>query len=230
MSSLGEVEMSSYGSCSVDDETGSGRGADGLESEGEESHLGAETGESRSRVLISVHDDATSRLMMAHFVERDDGPENREAVIGYLRRHGGPPGGLHGPRRTLRSVADEEGGADRHDHLTSVGRVGGRGDPGGLSPGEGASRTDLRHGAGPPDQGDAGGGDLHPRREPLPGRATGHARCTPALAARRRSRDPLRRDGDPQGGPRPTIRFKNPYRQNPGGAGPGCSAGCRGCC
>ena len=41
-------------------------------------------------VLISIHDDATSRLMMARFVERDDGAENRRAIIGYLRRHGRP--------------------------------------------------------------------------------------------------------------------------------------------
>jgi len=41
-------------------------------------------------VLISIHDDATSRLMTARFVERDDGAENRRAIIGYLRRHGRP--------------------------------------------------------------------------------------------------------------------------------------------
>ena len=41
-------------------------------------------------VLISIHDDATSRLMMACFVERDDGAENRRAIIAYLRRHGRP--------------------------------------------------------------------------------------------------------------------------------------------
>lgn len=41
-------------------------------------------------VLISIHDDATSRLMMARFVERDNGAENRRAIIGYLRRHGRP--------------------------------------------------------------------------------------------------------------------------------------------
>ena len=41
-------------------------------------------------VLISIHDDATSRLMMARFVERDNGAENRRAMIGYLRRHGRP--------------------------------------------------------------------------------------------------------------------------------------------
>ena len=42
------------------------------------------------QVLISIHDDATSRLMMARFVERDDGAENRRAIIGYLQRHGRP--------------------------------------------------------------------------------------------------------------------------------------------
>lgn len=114
------------------------------------------------QVLISIHDDATSRLMMARFVERDDGAENRRAIIGYLQRHGRPLAVYTGPRRTLRAVAGEEGGADRYDHLTSAGRVGGRGDTGGLSPGEGTSRADLRYGAGPPDQGDAGGRDLHP--------------------------------------------------------------------
>ncbi len=41
-------------------------------------------------VLISIHDDATNRLQMAHFVERDDGAENRRALIAYLRRHGRP--------------------------------------------------------------------------------------------------------------------------------------------
>ena len=34
------------------------------------------------QALISIHDDATSRLMMARFVERDDGAENRRAIIG----------------------------------------------------------------------------------------------------------------------------------------------------
>lgn len=42
------------------------------------------------QVLISIHDDATSRLMMARFVERDDGAENRRAIIGCLQRHGRP--------------------------------------------------------------------------------------------------------------------------------------------
>ena len=73
------------------------------------------------QVLISIHDDATSRLMTARFVERDDGAENRRAIIGYLAAPPPPPGCLHGPRRTLRAVAGEEGGADRHDHLPSAG-------------------------------------------------------------------------------------------------------------
>ena len=42
------------------------------------------------QVLISIHDDATSRLMAARFVERDDGAENRRTMIAYLRRHGRP--------------------------------------------------------------------------------------------------------------------------------------------
>ena len=42
------------------------------------------------QVMISIHDDATSRLMMARFVERDDGAENRRAIIAYLRSHGRP--------------------------------------------------------------------------------------------------------------------------------------------
>ena len=42
------------------------------------------------QVLISIHDDATSRLMTARFVARDDGAENRRAIIAYLRRHGRP--------------------------------------------------------------------------------------------------------------------------------------------
>lgn len=41
-------------------------------------------------VLISIHDDATNRLQMARFVERDDGAENRRALIAYLRLHGRP--------------------------------------------------------------------------------------------------------------------------------------------
>ena len=42
------------------------------------------------QVLISIHDDATSRLMVARFVGRDNGAENRRAMIAYLRRHGRP--------------------------------------------------------------------------------------------------------------------------------------------
>ncbi len=41
-------------------------------------------------VLIAMHDDATNRLQTARFVERDNGAENRRAVIEYLRRHGRP--------------------------------------------------------------------------------------------------------------------------------------------
>ncbi|WP_420462637.1 hypothetical protein [Candidatus Palauibacter sp.] len=44
----------------------------------------------RSRALISIHDDATSRLLMARFVARDNGAENRRAIIEYLGRHGRP--------------------------------------------------------------------------------------------------------------------------------------------
>ena len=40
--------------------------------------------------LISIHDDATSRLQTARFVERDNGAENRRAAIAYLRQHGRP--------------------------------------------------------------------------------------------------------------------------------------------
>ena len=43
-----------------------------------------------SQALISIHDDATSRLMFARFVERDNGAENRRAMMAYLRRHGRP--------------------------------------------------------------------------------------------------------------------------------------------
>ena len=43
-----------------------------------------------SQVLISIHDDATSRLMSTRFVERDNGAENRRAMMAYLRRHGRP--------------------------------------------------------------------------------------------------------------------------------------------
>ena len=42
------------------------------------------------QVLISIHDDATSRLLMARFVARDNGAENRRAIIAYLRSHGRP--------------------------------------------------------------------------------------------------------------------------------------------
>ena len=42
------------------------------------------------QALISIHDDATSRLMAARFVARDDGAENRRVIIAYLRRHGRP--------------------------------------------------------------------------------------------------------------------------------------------
>ncbi len=34
-----------------------------------------------SQVLISIHDDATSRLMSTRFVERDNGAENRRAMM-----------------------------------------------------------------------------------------------------------------------------------------------------
>ncbi len=43
-----------------------------------------------SQTLISIHDDATSRLLMARFVARDNGAENRRAIIEYLGRHGRP--------------------------------------------------------------------------------------------------------------------------------------------
>ena len=42
------------------------------------------------QVLISMHDHATSRLMTARFVARDEGAENRRTMIAYLRRHGRP--------------------------------------------------------------------------------------------------------------------------------------------
>ena len=42
------------------------------------------------QVLISIHDDATSRLMTARFVARDDGAENRRVIVEYLRCHGRP--------------------------------------------------------------------------------------------------------------------------------------------
>ena len=40
--------------------------------------------------LISIHDDATSRLQTVRLVERDNGAENRRAAIAYLRQHGRP--------------------------------------------------------------------------------------------------------------------------------------------
>ena len=43
-----------------------------------------------SQALISIHDDATSRLLMARFVARDNGAENRLAIIAYPERHGRP--------------------------------------------------------------------------------------------------------------------------------------------
>lgn len=42
------------------------------------------------QVLIQMHDDATNRLMMARFVERDNGAANRQIAIDYLRRWGRP--------------------------------------------------------------------------------------------------------------------------------------------
>lgn len=41
-------------------------------------------------VLIQMHDDATNRLMMARFVERDTGVANRQIAVDYLRRWGRP--------------------------------------------------------------------------------------------------------------------------------------------
>ena len=72
-----------------------------------------------------------SRLMMTCFVERNDGAENRLAIIGYVQRHGSPLA-VHTDHSG--QWADDEEGADRHDHLTSAGRAGGRGDPGRLAP------------------------------------------------------------------------------------------------
>ena len=43
-----------------------------------------------NQTLISIHDDATSRLLMARFVARDNGAENRRAIIEHLGRHGCP--------------------------------------------------------------------------------------------------------------------------------------------
>ncbi len=41
-------------------------------------------------VLISIHDDATNRLMAAKFARKDDGAENRRSIIDYLETHGRP--------------------------------------------------------------------------------------------------------------------------------------------
>lgn len=41
-------------------------------------------------VLIQLHDDATNRLQMARFVERDTGAANRQIAVDYLRRWGRP--------------------------------------------------------------------------------------------------------------------------------------------
>lgn len=41
-------------------------------------------------VLVTLIDDATSRVQYARFAPRDNGPVNCAAVIGYLRRHGRP--------------------------------------------------------------------------------------------------------------------------------------------
>lgn len=40
--------------------------------------------------LVTMIDDASSRLQYARFVEQDNGQVNREAVIAYLERHGRP--------------------------------------------------------------------------------------------------------------------------------------------
>jgi hypothetical protein len=40
--------------------------------------------------LVTMIDDASSRLQYARFVERDNGRVNREAVMAYLKRHGRP--------------------------------------------------------------------------------------------------------------------------------------------
>jgi len=42
------------------------------------------------QVLIQMHDDATNRLMMGRFVDRDNGPANRQIAIDYLTRWGRP--------------------------------------------------------------------------------------------------------------------------------------------
>lgn len=44
----------------------------------------------RRLTLVTMIDDATSRLQYARFVEKDNGQVNREAVIAYLERHGRP--------------------------------------------------------------------------------------------------------------------------------------------
>lgn len=44
----------------------------------------------RRLTLVTMIDDATSRLQYARFVERDNGVVNRQAVISYLERHGRP--------------------------------------------------------------------------------------------------------------------------------------------
>ena len=41
-------------------------------------------------VLVSMHDDATSRMQFGRFVKRDTGAENRRAIIACLKRHGRP--------------------------------------------------------------------------------------------------------------------------------------------
>ena len=64
-----------------------GRGADGVEAQGQGS---LEDRGPHDLTLISIHDDATSRLQTARFVERDTGAENRRAAIAYLRQHGRP--------------------------------------------------------------------------------------------------------------------------------------------
>ena len=120
-------------------------------------------------VLISIHDDATSRLMMARFVECDDGRRTGGRSSRTCDATAAPrPSTPTTPDTSLRAVAVEEGGADGHDHRAGPGRAGRRGDSGRFSAGEGAGRAELRDGAGPADQGDARGGDRHVRRsEPL---------------------------------------------------------------
>ena len=74
-------------------------------------------------VLISIHNDATSRLMMGRFVERDDGAENRRAIIGYLRRHGRPLA-VYTDHAGHFGQAVEEGRADGHHHRAGLGVLG----------------------------------------------------------------------------------------------------------